>query len=145
MACKHKSNACKKHNKNSVWITRIPYILTILLYRHFETGILTITGLNALEGLTLRENIQLSHCVMTGFVIRNNSRQLLDWPDGTRWHSWLRYWATSLAAVGSIADEIIGISHWFIPSGRYKTLRSTQPLTEMSTRSIFWEIKSVGA
>jgi hypothetical protein len=146
MACKHKSNACKKHNKNNVWITRIPYILAILLYRHFETGMLTITGLNALEGLTLTwRDMQLSLCVVMGFVIPDNSRQLLDWPGGTRWHSWLRRCVTRLKAAGSIADEITGISHWVIPSGRYKALRSTQPPTEMSTKSISWREKAVGA
>ena len=55
--------------------------------------------------------MQLSPCVMMGFVIRDSSRQLLDCPGGTRWHSWLRHCATSLTAIGLIADELIASSH----------------------------------
>jgi len=39
----------------------------------------------------------------------------------------------------SIPDEVIGIFHWFNPSGRTIALRSTQPVTEMSARCVFWE------
>jgi hypothetical protein len=35
-------------------------------------------------------------------------------------------------------DGVIGFFHWRNPSGRTKALGSTQPLTEMSTRSISW-------
>jgi hypothetical protein len=54
------------------------------------------------------------------------------------WRSWLRHCATSRKVVGSIPDGVIGISHWNIPSGRTMSLGSTQPLTEISTRNIFW-------
>ena len=37
-----------------------------------------------------------------------------------------------------IPDSIIGSFHWHNPSGREKALRSTQPLTEMSTRNTSW-------
>jgi hypothetical protein len=43
---------------------------------------------------------------------------------GTRWRSWLRHYATSRKAEGSI------------PDGRTMALGSTQSLTEMSTRNI---------
>jgi hypothetical protein len=49
---------------------------------------------------------------------------------------WLRYCATILKVAGSIPDGVIGIFHWHIPSDRIMALGSTQPLTEMSTRSI---------
>jgi len=39
---------------------------------------------------------------------------------------------------GSIPDDVIGIFHWYNPSGRTMALGLTQPLTEMSTRSISW-------
>ena len=55
---------------------------------------------------------------------------------GTRWRSWLRHCTTSQNVAGSIQDGVIGIFHWHNPSGRTVTLASTQPLTEMSTRSI---------
>ena len=35
--------------------------------------------------------------------------------------------------------------HWHNPSGRTMTLGLTQPLTEMSTRNISWEVKAAGA
>jgi hypothetical protein len=35
--------------------------------------------------------------------------------------------------------------HWHNPVGRTMALGSTQPLTEMSTRNISWEVKAAGA
>jgi hypothetical protein len=55
-----------------------------------------------------------------------------------RWHGWLRHCCTSRKVVGSISDVVIGIIHCHNPSGRTMTLGSTQPLTEMSTRNIYW-------
>jgi hypothetical protein len=49
---------------------------------------------------------------------------------------WLRYCATDRKVAGSIPDNVIGIFHWHNPSDRTMDLGSTQPLTEMSTRSI---------
>jgi hypothetical protein len=46
-----------------------------------------------------------------------------------------RYFASRKVA-GSIANEVIGFFNWRNPSGRTMTLRSTQPLTEMSTRNL---------
>jgi hypothetical protein len=53
------------------------------------------------------------------------------WIRGTQWRSWLRHCATSRKAAGSIPDVVID-NH----SGRTLVLRSTKPLTEMSTRNI---------
>jgi len=55
-----------------------------------------------------------------------------------RCRSWLRHCATSRKAAGSIPDGVIWIFHWHNPSCRTMALVSTQPLTEMSTRNIFW-------
>ena len=57
---------------------------------------------------------------------------------GTLWRSWLRHCATIRKVAGSIPDGVIGIFHWHNPSGRTMVLRSTQPLTDMSTRNISW-------
>jgi len=54
---------------------------------------------------------------------------------GTQWRSWLRHCATSRKAVGSIPDGVLEIFHRHGPSGRTMALRSTQALTEMSTRN----------
>jgi hypothetical protein len=51
---------------------------------------------------------------------------------------WLRYCATNRKVAGSIPEGVNGIFHWYNPSDRTMALRSTQPLTEMITRSIAW-------
>jgi hypothetical protein len=64
---------------------------------------------------------------------------------GTRWRSWLEHCTTSRKVAGSIPDGVIGIFHWHNSSGRTMAPGSTQPLTEMSTENIFWEVKAAGA
>jgi len=49
---------------------------------------------------------------------------------------WLRCCATNRKVAGSIPAGVIGIFYWHNPSDRTMALGSTQPLTEMSTRSI---------
>jgi hypothetical protein len=58
---------------------------------------------------------------------------------------WLRYFATNRKVAGSIPDGVTGIFHWPYPSDRTMALGSTQPLTEMSTRSISLGVKAAGA
>ena len=48
------------------------------------------------------------------------------------------HYATNRQIAGSIPDGFIVIFQWHNPSGRTMALRSTQPLTEMSTRCISW-------
>ena len=57
---------------------------------------------------------------------------------GTAVAQWLRCCATNRKVAGSIPDGVIGIFHWHNLSDRSMALGSTQPLTEMSTRSISW-------
>ena len=57
---------------------------------------------------------------------------------GTAVAQWLRYCATNRKVAGSNPAGVIGIFHRHIPSDRTMAMRSTQPLTEMSTTSIFW-------
>ena len=57
---------------------------------------------------------------------------------GTAVAQWLRCCATNGKVVGSIPDGVIEIFHCYNPSDRTMVLGSTQPLTEMSTRSISW-------
>ena len=52
--------------------------------------------------------------------------------------------ALSRKVAGSIPDGVIGIFHWYNPSGRTMALRSTQPLKKMSTRNIFRGVKAAG-
>ena len=58
------------------------------------------------------------------------------------WRSWLRHCATSWKVAGSIPDGVNGIFHRPNPTGRNMALGSTQPLTEISTRNISWEVKA---
>jgi len=46
---------------------------------------------------------------------------------------------------GPVPDGVVGIFHWHNPSGRAMALGSIQPLTEMSTRNISWEVKAASA
>ena len=57
----------------------------------------------------------------------------------------LRYCATNRKVAGSIPDGVTGIFHYHNPSDRTMALRSTQSLTQMSTRIIFLGKKAAGA
>ena len=57
---------------------------------------------------------------------------------GTQWNSWLRHHATSRKVAGLILDGVIGIFRSHNPSSHTMALGLTQPLTEVSTRNIFW-------
>jgi hypothetical protein len=48
----------------------------------------------------------------------------------------LRYCTTDWKVTGLISNGVTGIFHLHKPSGHTKTLQSTQPTTEMSTRNI---------
>ena len=51
---------------------------------------------------------------------------------------WLMCCAMNRKVAGSIPNGVNGIFHWHNPSDRTVALWSTQPLAEMSTRSISW-------
>ena len=57
------------------------------------------------------------------------------------WRSWLRHCAANRKAVVSIPGCVNEIFHSYNPSGRTMALWLTQPLTEMSTRNIFWGVR----
>ena len=58
---------------------------------------------------------------------------------------WSRHCATNLKVAGSIPDGVIGVFDSHNSPDRTMALRSTQPLTEMSIRSISWGQKAAGA
>jgi hypothetical protein len=66
------------------------------------------------------------------------------YPAGTRWRSRLRRCATSRTVAVSIPDGVTRIFHRHNPCGRTTALVSTQSVTEMSSRSISWEVKAAG-
>jgi len=55
---------------------------------------------------------------------------------GTALAQWLMCCAANRKVAGSLPDGVIGIIHGHNPSDRTMALGSTQPVTEMSTRSI---------
>jgi hypothetical protein len=75
-------------------------------------------------------NIQLFYCKYSRLI-------LLFWGP-LMVAQWLRYCATNWKVADSIPGGVIGIFHWHNPSDRTMALGSTEPLTEMSTRSISW-------
>jgi hypothetical protein len=64
---------------------------------------------------------------------------------GTWWRIWLMHCTTSRKVAGTIPYGVTGIFYWHNPSGHTMSLGSTQPLTEISTRNISWEVKTAGA
>jgi hypothetical protein len=58
------------------------------------------------------------------------------------WCSSLRHCGTSQQVAGSIPDGVTGIFRWHNPSGGTMALGSTQLLTEVSTRNIYWWLKA---
>jgi hypothetical protein len=56
---------------------------------------------------------------------------------GTRWCRWMRHCGTSRKFEGSILGGVIYIFRGLNLSAR--TMRSTQPLAQMSSRDILWE------
>jgi hypothetical protein len=56
---------------------------------------------------------------------------------GTWWCSWLRHCATSWMVVGSIPDGVTVMFLWYNLSGLPMAVRSTHPVTEMSTLGYF--------
>jgi len=62
---------------------------------------------------------------------------------GTAVAQWLRRYATNLKVAGSF--QVVSLEFFIFISDRTMALGSTQPLTEMSTRSISWGVKAAGA
>ena len=59
-----------------------------------------------------------------------------------QWHSWFTHCAMSWQGTGSIPDGVIAIFYQHNPSSHTIALRSTQCLTEMSTKNISLGIKA---
>jgi hypothetical protein len=51
----------------------------------------------------------------------------------------MRHYPTCQTVAGSIPDEVTGFSNWPNPSSRTMALRSAEPITEMSTRNLYWD------
>jgi hypothetical protein len=60
---------------------------------------------------------------------------------GTRYCSWLRHYATNRKVAGSIHNVSV-LFNWPNISSRTIVLGSTQPLTEMSTRNMRFEVST---
>ena len=65
--------------------------------------------------------------------------------NGTAVAQWLRCCATNRKIAGSIPAGVSGFLIDISPTYRTMDLGSTQPLTEMSTRSSSWGVKVSGA
>jgi hypothetical protein len=74
------------------------------------------------------------------FILDTRKQNVLIVSGGEAVAYWLRHYAASRQVAGSIPDEVIRFFNRPNPSSRTLALRSTQPLTEMSTR-IFLEGK----
>ena len=85
-------------------------------------------------------HLELERKYLTAFELNYNKR--LNWfileicLCISIWLYFHRCCAINRKVAGSIPDSVIGIFHWHSSSDRTRALGSTQPLTEMSTRSI---------
>jgi len=107
-------------------------------YNLFEGKFMRIRGTISFSKKTLSCGITYWMCycqIKEQHNISLNSTYLFQlW--GTAVAQWLRCCVTNRKDAGSNPDGIIGIFQWHNPSDRTMALGSTQPLTEMNTRSI---------
>ena len=80
------------------------------------------------------------YCTLNLYNTFWNLRLVSGGMSGKRWRSWLRHCSTNQKVAGSIPYGIIGIFHCRNPTCRRLALGMTQPLAEMSTRSVAWEM-----
>jgi len=85
--------------------------------------------------------VQCRNCMEDTHFVPRHAHHSLNFSDTYT----LCYCATSRKVAGSFPDGVIGIFHLYNPSGRTMALGLTQPLTEMSTRSISWGVKAAGS
>jgi len=97
-----------------------------------------LPGVEQIAGLYLRSPIRHLRCdaqlILYCLVVNTCTVKWLD----TAVAQWLRCCGTNRKVAGSIPGGFFGIFHWHNPSDRTMALGSTQPLSEMSTRSISW-------
>jgi hypothetical protein len=144
---KVRSTCCSAHQ---TWGPHTQYVYNRALYTYINIRTCTRTGsrcTHCAHGLAtdlFNSSIWFEHKIhspppdltQTGFLRHTTCETVIY--RGTRWRSWLRHCATSQKVAGSIPDGVTGIFQWLNPSGRIVALGSTEPLTEMSTRSPSW-------
>jgi hypothetical protein len=120
----------------------------VSLYKGISTPIKLVKCLDTMEvDLRIerrkRERLRMTKATMDGFCLisEHKSDCVRDFRDAKYTSG---YCATNRKVVGSIPD---GVMEFFIDinsSDRTMTLGSTQPLTDMSNRSISWGLNSAG-
>ena len=104
------------------------------------TYVRSVCNSSAIMNLNKKTKLHLSQPLFAAFTLTKTwwfqSPQYIQ--KGTAVAQWLRCCATNRNVVGLIPAGVIGIFHWHNPSDCTMALGSTQPLKEMSTRSISW-------
>ena len=101
-------------------------------------------GFNSVfKGLMLPEDGAESPKHLGAFLMQFNI--LIYTSAGTAVAQLLRCCARNGKVAGSFPDGVIGIFHWHNPSDRTVALGPNQPVTEMSTRSASWGVKTARA
>ena len=87
-------------------------------------GVLNTTRQGTIFGVSFHifENSHLSLWIVMRGLVRSADYKYCRWiifnyELYSRWRSWLRHCATSREVAGSIPDCVIGIFHWYNPSG----------------------------
>jgi hypothetical protein len=92
--------------------------------------------------VALQVNINILHCPMIpsilifGCIIRKQGQAVKQLVQALRYQTEGR---------GFDSRNAIGIFHWHNPTGPSLALGPTQPLADMSTKNISWEVKEAGA
>ena len=117
--------------KTAVFGLSEPYFSSPALY--------SLVVVHVPSGVTLKNSTFSTQSALCILCLCQNKRRILSFTTlivGTAVAQWLRCCATNWKSL------VIGIFHWHNPSERTMALGSTQPLAEMSTRSISWEVKN---
>ena len=139
----------KQYTFTSYGFAQIPIVTRVLqllrVGRHCSSGSRNVCSIlhspNRASWYTYMRNTNKMHTFLNNLfhlIYRQHVSNKYRRKEGTAVAQWLRCCATNRKVAGSIPDGVIGIFHWHNPSDRTMAMGSTQPLTEMSTRSISW-------
>jgi hypothetical protein len=108
-------------------------VVFYLFIRSMKPNLRTaLTTQNSAQNICIISHVQNTNAHRPDVFVSNWNTSFTGDEEGTAVAQWLRYCATNWKVAGSVPDGVIGIFY----SDRTMALGSTEPLTEISTRSI---------
>jgi len=111
------------------------YWFYLLIFKHISRH----NGTNDLQGAHQNFRNDFPKCMHVQFALSLGlmyTNIVFPYISAGTW--WLRHWGINRNVGSSVPDVVTATFHWHNPTDRTMALGSTQPLTEMSTRSISW-------